>query len=109
LERCLEVYSYYAQILHRRLGEIEATKVPLALFRPARQGRVRPKGESYAMLGDRIERGLDTISQDSAIVSHGGVVGALLVLLRAGMPNNQAADAKIAQAKHLLLKAIASS
>ena len=60
------------------------------------------------MLGDRIESGLDTISQDSAIVSHGGVVGPLLVL-RAGMANNQAADAKIAPDKHLLLKAIPSS
>jgi hypothetical protein len=60
------------------------------------------------MLGDRIESGLDTISQDSAIVSRGGVVGALLVL-DAAMPNNQAGDAKIALAKHRLLKAIRPS
>jgi hypothetical protein len=55
------------------------------------------------MLGERLESGLGTTSQDSAIVSHSGVAGALLVL-RTGMPSNQAADAKIGQAKHLLFK-----
>jgi broad specificity phosphatase PhoE len=103
LERCFEVYSYYGQIIRRRLGEIEATKVPLALFRPAPQGRVRPKGESYAILADLLESGLGTSSRDSAIVSHGGVAGVLLVL-RTGMPSNQAADAKIGQGKHLPFK-----
>jgi hypothetical protein len=60
------------------------------------------------MLADLLKSGLGTISQDSVIVGHGGVAGVLLVL-RAGMPSNQAPDAKIGQAKHLPLRAIPSS
>jgi hypothetical protein len=54
-------------------------------------------------VADLLESGLGTISRDSAIVSHGGVAGVLLVL-RAGMPSNQAADAKIRPGKHLPFK-----
>jgi broad specificity phosphatase PhoE len=55
------------------------------------------------MLHDRIKGWLDTISQDSVIVSHGGVARVLMVL-RTGMPSHEAADAEIWQGKLLLFK-----
>ena len=66
-------------------------------------GYVPPNGESYAMLHDRIKGWLDTISQDSVIVSHGGVARVLMVL-RTGMPSHEAADAEIWQGKLLLFR-----
>ncbi|CAM5763740.1 phosphoglycerate mutase [Labrys miyagiensis] len=64
---------------------------------------VPPRGESYAMLRDRIAGWLKTVNQDLVVVSHGGVARVLLTLLT-GMPGNEAADAAIWQGKLLIFR-----
>jgi broad specificity phosphatase PhoE len=64
---------------------------------------VPPRGESYAMLRDRIAGWLKSVNQDLVVVSHGGVARVLLVLL-AGMPVNEAAEAAIWQGKLLVFR-----
>ncbi len=64
---------------------------------------VPPRGESYAMLRDRIAGWLKTVNQDLVVVSHGGVARVLLALL-AGMPGNEAAEAAIWQGKLLVFR-----
>ncbi|QIB33745.1 histidine phosphatase family protein [Ancylobacter pratisalsi] len=50
---------------------------------------VPPNGESYAMLTERVMEALGEITEDSVVVTHGGVVRAMLHAL-AGMPPDQA-------------------
>ncbi len=64
---------------------------------------VPPRGESYAMLHDRIALWLKTVTQDLVVVSHGGVARVLMVLL-AGKPNGQAAEEPIWQGKLLIFR-----
>ena len=42
---------------------------------------VPPRGESYAMLSERVRAWLDTLTAETFVVSHGGVARALMVLL----------------------------
>ena len=42
---------------------------------------VSPQGESYAMLADRLRPWLETIKDETVIVSHGGVARALMALI----------------------------
>ena len=64
---------------------------------------VPPRGESYAMLRDRIAGWLKSVNQDLVIVSHGGVARVLLALI-AGMPTGEAAEAAIWQGKLLVFR-----
>ena len=64
---------------------------------------VPPRGESYAMLHDRIAGWLKTVNQNLVVVSHGGVARVLLVLL-AGMATAEAAEAAIWQGKLLVFR-----
>ncbi|MDQ0391732.1 histidine phosphatase family protein [Labrys monachus] len=64
---------------------------------------VPPDGESYAMLRDRIAGWLQTVGQDTVVVSHGGVARVLCVL-RAGLAEADAADADIWQGRLLVFR-----
>ncbi|WP_245443357.1 MULTISPECIES: histidine phosphatase family protein [Labrys] len=64
---------------------------------------VPPRGESYAMLHDRIALWLKTVTQDQVVVSHGGVARVLMVLL-AGKASGQAAEEPIWQGKLLVFR-----
>ena len=61
-----------------------------------------PGGESYAQLGERLERWLAGLTEDAVVVSHGGVVRALLVL-RAGVPPQEAGGFEVTQGRVLVL------
>ncbi|MCS0502217.1 histidine phosphatase family protein [Ancylobacter mangrovi] len=50
---------------------------------------VPPSGESYAMLAERVMAAIGEIERDSVVVTHGGVVRAMLHVL-AGMPPEEA-------------------
>ena len=67
-------------------------------------GYVPPKGESYAMLCERVGAWLPEVARTSILVSHGGVARVLLVLL-AGADPQEAASADIWQGKLLLFRA----
>jgi broad specificity phosphatase PhoE len=64
---------------------------------------VPPRGESYAMLRERIAGWLKSVNRDLVVVSHGGVARVLLTLL-AGVPVNEAAEAAIFQGKLLVFR-----
>ncbi|MBY0613762.1 MAG: histidine phosphatase family protein [Beijerinckiaceae bacterium] len=66
-------------------------------------GFVPPGGESYQMLTDRIAIWLETVSEDSVIVAHGGVARALLVLI-GGESTVDAPKAEIRQGRILLFE-----
>ncbi|MBS9477194.1 histidine phosphatase family protein [Ancylobacter radicis] len=57
---------------------------------------VPPGGESYAMLTERVMGAINEITADSVVVTHGGVVRAMLHVL-AGMPPEQAVDLPVRQ------------
>lgn len=57
---------------------------------------VPPNGESYAMLMVRVLESIGEITQDSVVVTHGGVVKVLLHAL-AGMPQAEAAELSVRQ------------
>lgn len=61
---------------------------------------VPPRGESYAMLAERLRPWLDGLAGDAFIVSHGGVARALMTLI-AGVKPAKAADAPIVQGRTL--------
>lgn len=57
---------------------------------------VPPGGESYAMLTERVMSAIGEIVADTVVVTHGGVVRAMLHVL-AGMPPEQAVDLPVRQ------------
>ncbi|MDQ0512433.1 histidine phosphatase family protein [Ancylobacter amanitiformis] len=57
---------------------------------------VPPGGESYDMLTERVMAALADLTEDSVVVTHGGVVRAILHML-AGMPPQQAVDLPVRQ------------
>lgn len=57
---------------------------------------VPPGGESYVMLMARVMEAVGDIVEDTVMVSHGGVVRAMLHALT-GMPQHQAADLPVRQ------------
>jgi broad specificity phosphatase PhoE len=60
-----------------------------------------PRGESYAMLVERVKPWLAELEGETFVVSHGGVARAFLTLL-AGMPVTEAASAPIWQGRALV-------
>ena len=67
-------------------------------------GFAPPKGESYAMLAERIAPWLESVTQTSIIVSHGGVARVLFTLI-AGMAPLEAAEQDIHQGRVLVFEA----
>ncbi len=61
---------------------------------------VPPRGESYAMLADRLRPWLGGLTGDAFVVSHGGVARVLMHLI-AGVPPGTAVDAPIVQGRAL--------
>ena len=61
---------------------------------------VPPKGESYAMLTERLKPWLDTIVEERVVVSHGGVARALMALI-ADVPPQDAPRHEIHQGRVL--------
>jgi broad specificity phosphatase PhoE len=66
-------------------------------------GYVPPRGESYAMLAERVRPVLEDLTRDTVMVSHGGVARALLALL-GGVPAREAASVDIWQGKVLVIR-----
>jgi probable phosphoglycerate mutase len=62
-----------------------------------------PGGESYAMLAERLRPWLASLTADAFVVSHGGVVRALMTLL-AGVPAEVAAEAPIVQGRAIVFE-----
>ena len=65
-------------------------------------GYVPPRGESYAMLAERVRPVLCDLSRDAVMVSHGGVARALLTLL-CGVAPGPAASLDIWQGRVLVI------
>ena len=61
---------------------------------------VPPKGESYAMLADRLRPWLETVTQETVVVSHGGVARALMAII-ANIPPDDASCRDIHQGRVL--------
>ncbi len=59
-------------------------------------GFVPPGGESYAMLGERLQPWIDSVEGPTIVVSHGGVARVLMALI-GGAPPQRAAMAQIWQ------------
>jgi broad specificity phosphatase PhoE len=64
-------------------------------------GFVPPKGESYAMLAERVAPFLADLSRDTVVVSHGGVARVLLALL-GHVPQDEAPRVDIWQGRVLV-------
>ncbi|PZQ86005.1 MAG: histidine phosphatase family protein [Ancylobacter novellus] len=64
---------------------------------------VPPGGESYAMLSERVMPAISDLSEDSVVVTHGGVVRAMLHAL-AGMPPEQAVELPVRQGAVYLIE-----
>lgn len=65
---------------------------------------VPPDGESYALLVNRLQPWLDTVSGDCVVVAHGGVARGLLHVV-AGLETVKAAECDIWQGRLLVLEA----
>ena len=82
--------------------EVKARAPDAASWREGDKWRFAPpKGESYAMLADRLLPWIADLDREAVVVSHGGVARALMALL-AGMPEQQAALADIWQGRVLV-------
>jgi probable phosphoglycerate mutase len=64
---------------------------------------VPPKGESYAMLADRLSPWLETLNQETVVVSHGGVARALMAII-ADVPPHEAPRHEIHQGRVLVFE-----
>lgn len=64
---------------------------------------VPPKGESYAMLADRLRPWLETLNQETIVVSHGGVARALMAII-ADVPPHEAPRHEIHQGRVLVFE-----
>jgi probable phosphoglycerate mutase len=82
--------------------EVKAREPAAASWREGDKWRFTPpKGESYAMLAERLEPWVASLEGDAVVVSHGGVARALMAML-AGMPEERAALADIWQGRALV-------
>ncbi len=64
---------------------------------------VPPQGESYAMLADRLKPWLETVKEETVIVSHGGVARALMAII-ADVPPQDAPRHEIHQGRVLVFE-----
>ena len=81
--------STWPELRRRDPANVEARDADPWNFQP-------PGGESYAMLTARVIPAISELVRDTVVVSHGGVVRALLHTL-AGMPPEQAANLVVRQ------------
>ncbi len=72
----------------------------LTARRADKWGFVPPRGESYAMLVERVRPWLTSLAGDAFVVAHGGIARALMTLL-AGVPGEVAAGTPIGQGRAL--------
>ena len=64
---------------------------------------VPPNGESYAMLVDRLRPWLESITEETVVVSHGGVARALMAMI-ADVPSHEAPRHDIHQGRVLVFE-----
>lgn len=82
--------------------EVKARAPEAASWREGDKWRFTPpRGESYAMLAERLAPWVESLDREAVVVSHGGVARALMAML-AGMPEQQAALADIWQGRALV-------
>ena len=102
-------YALYPVLKELSFGAWEGLTWPEIVARDPKGVRTRkedkwtfvpPRGESYAMLAERLRPWLDGLAGDAFIVSHGGVARALMTLI-AGVKPAKAADAPIVQGRTL--------
>lgn len=98
-------FAHDPQLAELSFGQWEGMTWPEIRRRDAEGVRTRerdpwsfvpPEGESYAGLAHRAGAAIDRIKGDGVVVTHGGVIRALLHA-RAGMPANEAAVVPIRQ------------
>lgn len=84
------------------MDEILATSPDAARARDAdKWGYVPPKGESYAMLAERVAGWVRTVDEPTLVVAHGGILRSLLHLL-AGMPGHDVPHLAVPQDRVIL-------
>jgi broad specificity phosphatase PhoE len=83
----------WPEVEERDPGGLSARKKDRWNFAP-------PRGESYAMLTERVSPWLDALTGDAFVVAHGGVARALMTLI-AGVAPDKAAGAPIVQGRAL--------
>lgn len=105
-------YALEERIIELTFGEWEGLTWPQVKARePAaaswREGDkwrfTPPKGESYAMLADRLRPWIESLDREAVVVSHGGVARALMQML-GGLPEERAALADIWQGRALVFQ-----
>jgi broad specificity phosphatase PhoE len=64
---------------------------------------IPPQGESYAMLAERLRPWLETLTEETVVVSHGGVARALMTLI-ADVPPHEAPRHEIHQGRVLVFE-----
>jgi broad specificity phosphatase PhoE len=105
-----ERYHLSPTLMELTFGDWEGLTWPEVEERDAAGARARdadkwnftpPRGESYAMLVERIRPWLDARDGDCFVASHGGVARALMAIL-AGIPNDIAENANIWQGRALV-------
>ena len=105
-----ERYQLAPMLMELTFGDWEGLTWPEVERQDAVRARAReadkwnfapPRGESYAMLVDRIRPWLDALDGDCLIASHGGVARALMAML-GGVANGVAENANIWQGRALV-------
>jgi broad specificity phosphatase PhoE len=82
--------------------EVKARAPEAASWREGDKWRFTPpKGESYAMLAERLQPWIESLDREAVVVSHGGVARALMAVL-GGLPEERAALADIWQGRALV-------
>ncbi len=98
-------FTHDPQLAELSFGQWEGLTWPEIRRRDADAVKVRerdpwsflpPDGESYAMLAHRASAAIDRIRGDAVVVTHGGVIRALLHV-KAGMPGIDAAQVPVRQ------------
>lgn len=84
--------------------EVKAREPAAASWREGNKWRFTPpRGESYAMLADRLRPWVERLDREAVVVSHGGVARALMAIV-GGLPEERAALADIWQGRALVFQ-----
>ena len=103
-------YQLAPMLMELTFGDWEGLTWPEVERQDAARARAReadkwnfapPRGESYAMLADRVRPWLDALEGDCLIASHGGVARALMAML-GGVASTVAENANIWQGRAIV-------
>jgi probable phosphoglycerate mutase len=106
----VDAYSLDERVVELTFGEwegltwpeVKAREPTAASWREGDKWRFTPpKGESYAMLAERLRPWVESLDREAVVVSHGGVARALMAMV-GGLPEERAALADIWQGRVLV-------